>query len=109
MINTICISTMLHHDSCKNFQGRFPRRIELSIIFNNSNSIPIHLICKQNISVIKQNIINRHYDTFYGKMYDIFVEILRDKIFVFKFKRHGMKEDMSSLKSSSKIKIITEL
>lgn len=63
-------------------EGRiFQEKWGYAYFFTSCNSVPICLICKQSVSVIKEYNIKRHYDTNHGKIYDKFVGKLRDEKF----------------------------
>lgn len=51
----------------------------LWIFFSSCNSVPIYLICKQSVSVIKEYNIKLHHDTNHGDICDKFVGKLRDE------------------------------
>jgi hypothetical protein len=59
----------------------FQEKWGYAYFFTYSNSLPIYLICKQSVSVIKEYNNKRHYDTNHGKIYDKFVEKLREEKF----------------------------
>ena len=63
-------------------EGRiFQEKWGYAYFFTSCNSVPICLICKQSVSVIKEYNIKRHYDTNHGKIYDKFVGKLREEKF----------------------------
>jgi len=61
-------------------RSAFQEKCGYAYFFTNSNFLPIDLVCKQSVSVIKEYNFSRNYDTNYGKIYDKFVRKLSEKL-----------------------------